>query len=130
MNKVNSLEALRQIQVDSARAINLRNVGENPNATVLTVGMGTCGLAAGAREVMLALIDAANANDLLNVSVTAVDCLGFCYAEPMVEVRKPNAEAVRYARVDANMAKDIVEKHVMQDQLLNGALTGKEVPKQ
>ena len=129
MNKVKSLEALRQLQASSAKDIEIRTTGENPDHIIITVGMGTCGIAKGARGVMNALLNAIDENNASPVSVVASGCFGYCYAEPMVSVQLPNKELVRYTRVDEAKAKAIVEKHVMQGIALDGALTGNEVPK-
>jgi len=129
MNKVNSLAALREFQAQSAKNISLRTIGEDPDHIIISVGMGTCGIAAGARDTMNALLDAVAASNA-TASVVATDCFGFCYAEPMVEIAFHGKEPVRYAGVNAAKAKEIVEKHVMQGIALDGALTGKEVPKQ
>ena len=129
MNKVNSLDALRALQAQAAKDISLRTIGEDPDHIIISVGMGTCGIAAGARDTMVALLDAVEENNA-TASVVATDCFNFCYAEPMIEIAFHGKEPVRYARVDAAKAKEIVEKHVMQGIALDDALTGKEVPKQ
>ena len=130
MNKVKSLEELRALQADAAKAISLRTISENPDHVVLAVAMGDCGIKAGAKDIQNALNDVVAANNLSDVAVIATDCFGYCYAEPMVEVRFHGKDPIRYAKVDAAKAKEIVEKHVMQGAALDGALTGNEVPKQ
>lgn len=130
MSKVKSLAELKKIREQATSGTNLRTTGENPDRTILAVGMATCGIAAGARVAMTALLDEINAQKIDNVSVIATGCLGFCYAEPLVEVREPNKEPIRYANVTAELAKEIIDKHVMQGILIDNAILGKEVPKQ
>jgi len=130
MNKVNSLEELRQIQSKAAKDISLRTIGEDPNHIIISISMGESGLASGSKEIMTVLFDTVNTTGAYPVSVIATDSFGFPFAEPMVSVHAPDKELVRYARVNADFAKEIVEKHVMQGIILDGALTGNEVPKQ
>ena len=130
MSKVKSLDELRKIRERANDTTSLRTIGENPERVVLAVGMATCGIAAGARQTMTALMDEIAAKGLDNVSVIATGCLGFCYAEPLVEVRMPDREPIRYGKVDAERAKEIIDKHVCQGILLDNAIIGKEVPKQ
>ena len=81
--------------------------------TYVTVGMGTCGIAAGAREVFGALqaeIAAAQANDVL---ITQTGCVGLCGHEPIVEVVVGGAPKVAYGKVDPDMVRRIVHDHIL-----------------
>lgn len=128
MSRLKTLDELRQIREQSQKNTQMRTTGENDDRIVVSVGMATCGIAAGARGVMTALRDAADKNELKNVSVIATGCLGYCYAEPMVVVNMPGGEPVRYANVDAAIAEQIIERHVMNGELVDGAVFGREVP--
>jgi NADP-reducing hydrogenase subunit HndB len=130
MSKVKSLDELKKIRERANSATSLRTTGENPDRIVLAVGMATCGIAAGARETMSSLMESIDSNKLDNVSVVATGCLGFCYAEPLVEVRVPGHEPIRYGNVDAARAKEIVEILVINGVFLENAIIGKEVPRQ
>lgn len=129
MSKIKSLEELKKIRESATSQTNLRTTGENPDRIVLAVGMATCGIAAGARKTMTTLMEEIEAAKLENVSVLATGCLGFCYAEPLVEVRMPGRDPIRYGDVDEARAKEIIEKHIKQGILLDNAIIGKEVPK-
>jgi NADH:ubiquinone oxidoreductase subunit F (NADH-binding)/NAD-dependent dihydropyrimidine dehydrogenase PreA subunit len=83
------------------------------NETVLAVGMATCGIAAGGGAVSQALQEEINKNNLKQVSVLATGCLGYCYAEPVVEVRIPGQSPVLYGEVDTQRAREIVTRHLM-----------------
>jgi NADP-reducing hydrogenase subunit HndB len=126
MNKLKSLDELKKIRERANQDTGLRTTGENPNRTILAVGMATCGIAAGARPVMTALLDEVTAKGINDVSVIATGCLGFCYAEPLVEVRIPGREPVRYRNVTPELAKQIVEKHVLQGTVIEEAVLGWE----
>jgi len=130
MNKIKSLEELRQLQQAAAKDISLRTIGEMPEHIIISVSMGDSGIASGAKAIMNALLDAVESTGASPVSVIATDSFGFPYAEPMVSIHMPNQELVRYACVDAAKALEIVQKHVMQGIVLDGALSGNEVPKQ
>ena len=103
-----------------------RRAEHDEEHTVLAVGMATCGVAAGAREVSEALSDEIKKQGLENVSVVATGCYGFCYAEPMVEVRKAG-KTFRYGPVDDELARNIVRKHVADGEVLEENLIRQEV---
>ncbi len=127
--KIKSLDELKKIREKAQAETQVRVTGENPNATVLAVGMATCGIASGARVTMQALLDEIEANSLKDVSVIATGCIGLCWAEPLVEVRQAGKEPIRYGHVDAARAKEIIESHVMRGELVNNAIITKEVPR-
>jgi len=76
------------------------------------VGMGTCGIAAGAREVLAALVDELQARGVDDVIVTQTGCRGMCAQEPLVYVEAPGEEAVTYAKMDAARAREVVAVHL------------------
>ncbi|MDR0287672.1 MAG: NADH-quinone oxidoreductase subunit NuoF [Clostridiales bacterium] len=129
MGKINSLDELKKLKEQAKANTELRATNQNKDRIVILVGMATCGVAAGAREIMDTLLDEIHQNNLKNVSVVSTGCIGFCYAEPLVEVRMPGKEPVRYANVSEKLAKEIIEKHVMQGSLIdNAVLTRKLSP--
>jgi (2Fe-2S) ferredoxin len=105
-----------------------RSVGR-ADKTVLAVGAATCGIAAGAKDTIKALEDAIKANGVSGAEVVETGCLGFCYAEPLVEVRAPGAVPVRYAGVDAALARRIIKEHIIGGAVVEGAILSKEVPR-
>ena len=113
MSKIKSLAELREVR----RVTN--DSAASDNTTVIAVGMATCGIAAGARDAMDILLKEIKAKKLDNVSVIATGCLGSCYAEPLVEVRVPGKEAVRYCNVDAAGAAEIINKHIANGEVVN-----------
>lgn len=84
----------------------------------MMVGMGTCGIAQGARQTLQALIEAISDFKLENVYVVQVGCMGQCYAEPQVQIEVPGKEPVVYGRVTAQKAKEIVERHLVKGEIL------------
>ena len=83
------------------------------------VGMGTCGIAAGAKDTFTALVNSINEKGLTNVLIRQTGCMGLCHSEPTVEVVVPGMPTVIYGNVDAATAKDVVEKHIVGHQLID-----------
>ena len=81
--------------------------------THVFVGMGTCGLEKGAVAVFNAFVDEISTRLIRNVRISRTGCLGSCEFEPIVEVALPGQAPVRYVNVDADKAKEIVEKHIV-----------------
>jgi len=127
MAKIKSLDELKKIREQATQNTGLRTTGENPDRIILAVGMATCGIAAGARETLAALVDKVTEHKLENVSVITTGCLGYCYAEPLVEVREPGKDPIRYGNVDAARAIEIIEKHIVGGALLDNAILSQEV---
>ncbi len=79
----------------------------------IVVGMATCGIAAGARPVLNALVEGVAAEGLgANVTVTQTGCIGICQYEPVVEVYEKDKEKTTYVKMTAERAKEVLEKHI------------------
>jgi NADP-reducing hydrogenase subunit HndB len=79
--------------------------------------MGTCGIAAGARTVMTALIKEVEARQLQDVALVTSSCAGLCSREPMVTVEVKDQPPVKYVNLTAEKVKEIVEKHIVGGQI-------------
>jgi NADP-reducing hydrogenase subunit HndB len=79
----------------------------------VVVGMATCGIAAGARPVMLAFMDEIKKRNLQNVTVSQTGCIGMCRLEPMVDVILPGQGKVTYVKLNPNMVPRIVTEHIV-----------------
>lgn len=112
-----TLEELRALR-DSKKAEMLKR-DINGKDTQIIVGMGTCGIAAGAKAVLDAFLKTLDEHRIGNVSVTQTGCMGLCYVEPTVEVIAPGMPAVIYGKVDAGVARQIVEDHLMNGKLVS-----------
>lgn len=108
-----SMEELKLIR-ERMRVTN--GPSHNGQQTQIVVGMGTCGIAAGARNVLLAVMNELAALDLGDVSVTQTGCMGMCEREPLMEIRTAQGESYLYAHVDAERARRIVANHVQNGQ--------------
>ena len=109
MKSLAELEAIRKATINR---INLRTEDDN-KATRVVVGMATCGIAAGARPVMLSFMDEIAKRELQNVTVSQTGCIGMCRLEPMVDVIVPGHEKVTYVHVKPEMVPRIVAEHVV-----------------
>ena len=113
MTKINSAAELRSYRAE---------ILARPKAkyTVL-VGMATCGIASGAKQTMEAIIDECNKQNVKAV-VTQTGCMGYCYAEPTVEVKKPGHDPIVYGHVDTKKGQELVTKYIMNDEILEGVI--------
>lgn len=104
------LEDLKKIREKAAKDIELRH----KNARVkIVVGMGTSGIAAGAREVLKALLDEIAARNLTDVIVTQTGEKGLASHEPMIEVHEEGKDVVIYGNIDPEKARRIVAEHIV-----------------
>ena len=87
-------------------------------STRVLIGMATCGIAAGARPVYDAFEAVVKANNLSDVAVTSVGCIGLCQYEPLVEIVKSDGESVTYINMDADKAKEVAESHLIKGEIL------------
>ena len=86
---------------------------EGTNDTRIVVGMATCGIAAGARPVLNAFVEAVNGAGLVDtVTVSQTGCIGICQYEPVVEIFQPGKEKVTYVKMTAEKAQKVVEEHI------------------
>lgn len=116
-----SLDELRDLREQAQKDLQAR---ETENKPKIIVGMGTCGIAAGARKVMQAIMDEVNKRDL-DVVVTQTGCIGMCEKEPLVDVKMPGEDRITYGDVDPETARKIVVGHVINGNILDDLLVGK-----
>lgn len=123
MAKIKSLEELMKIKADVQNKVDLREKGENiENLIQVRVAMATCGIAAGAREIMDFIIEDTNKEGIENVVVTQTGCMGYCYAEPTIEVTLPGKEPVVFGDVTEEKAKEIIDKYMKNGDLVDGII--------
>ncbi|MDR2211499.1 MAG: (2Fe-2S) ferredoxin domain-containing protein [Spirochaetaceae bacterium] len=119
-----TLDELRKLREEKKTDIQRREA-EGKDIQVI-VGMGTCGIAAGAKVTLDAFITALDENKLVDkVVVRQTGCMGLCHSEPTVEVIAPGMPGVIYGKVDPSVAKDIVIKHILSHELLDNHILNK-----
>jgi NADP-reducing hydrogenase subunit HndB len=111
-----SLEDLKKLRDQALQNIEMRyQVG----GTRIQIGMGTCGIAAGARPVLNKFVDEIAKARLKGVSITQVGCMGECAFEPIVEIVEQDGTSTIYARVSERMVNEIVEEHLIGGKRVN-----------
>ena len=116
MPSIKSLEDLRKIKEVALEKQHLRT--SSGKAQVI-VGMGTCGIAAGARETMKAILDTIETQNLQDIMVTQTGCMGLCEREPIVQVIVGDQPKVTYGKVTPEIAKRIMQQHVIGGKSLD-----------
>jgi NADP-reducing hydrogenase subunit HndB len=112
-----TLEQLRKLRDEKKQDLTRRDV-EGKEIQVI-VGMGTCGIAAGAKLTFDAILTAVNDAGIGDqVVLRQTGCMGLCYVEPTVEVAAPGMPTVIYGKMTSDTAKDLVKKHLVEKKLL------------
>lgn len=122
MNKVKTLDDLKKLKTELQDKLKVREKGlSTENIVKIKVAMATCGIAAGAKGIMDFFIEEM---DKLNIEavITQTGCMGYCYAEPTVEITLPNQEPVVFGFVDVNKADEIIEKYIKSRELIDGII--------
>jgi NADP-reducing hydrogenase subunit HndB len=91
---------------------------ESKGRAKVTVHMGTCGIAAGAREIMEALLDEMDKDEVKDVILTTSGCAGLCSREPMATIELKDQPPVKYINLTPEKIRKIFIKHVMEGQLV------------
>jgi NADP-reducing hydrogenase subunit HndB len=99
MNKVKTLDDLRKMRETLRSTLDIREKSNHPEQMVqIRISMATCGIAAGAKEIMNYFIEALD-REKVDALVTQTGCMGYCYAEPTVEVTLPGKEPLVFGHV-------------------------------
>ncbi len=115
MPNVKSLEDLKRLKEE---ALEKRKAKTTAGMAQIVVGMGTCGIASGARETMKAILDVIEKDNLDGVIVTQTGCIGKCEYEPIVQVTVGKEPQVTYGHVSADRAREIVKQHVLGGKVM------------
>jgi NADP-reducing hydrogenase subunit HndB len=109
-----SIADLKKIKDKVHSETSLREGGQRAK---ITVHMGTCGVAAGARTVMDSLMSEIAEAAVSDVMVTTSGCAGMCSKEPMVTVELVGKEPIMYGEMDANKMRQVFKRHVLQGEV-------------
>lgn len=118
-----TLEDLRKLREEKKKVLERRDVSENDMAII--IGMGTCGIAAGAKRSLDAFLDEIEKKGLKHITVKQTGCMGLCYVEPTVEIKVPGMPDTIYGKVDEEVARKIVNEHLMQKRLVSNHIFDK-----
>lgn len=109
MKTLKELQEIREKM--KSQVFNRSAAGENDIKVI--VGMATCGIASGARDILMAFNNEIQRRELKGVTVTQTGCIGLCRYEPIVEVRVPGSDAITYVKVTTAMVKEIITEHII-----------------
>jgi len=112
----NALDVIRKKRAEAVGRIISKGYLSNKR---VYVGMATCEMAAGSKEVMKVFRDAVTQGGLTDVYLSQKGCAGRCNLEPTVEVVEAGKLPVRYGKIDAQKAQEIVDKHLKHGQVIN-----------
>jgi len=122
MGKVKTLEDLRKLRDELKGKTSLRDRSENPEEIIqVKVAMATCCIASGSRETMNYIADELEKRNIEAV-VTQTGCMGYCYAEPTVEIKMPGKEPIVFGYVNEKKADEIIEKYNRSGELVEGII--------
>ncbi|MGV8828136.1 MAG: (2Fe-2S) ferredoxin domain-containing protein [Breznakibacter sp.] len=122
MNKIKSLNDLRQLREELKGKLNLREKSDNPEQQIqIKVSMATCGIASGAKEVMGFMIEELD-RQAIDAIVTQTGCMGYCYAEPTLEIKLPNQDPIVFGYVDNAKVIELIERYIKKGELVEGII--------
>lgn len=109
-----SLAELRELRNKVQKEMDMRKNGERP--TVI-IGMGTCGIAAGARNILKAVMEEVEKRNL-DLNITQTGCIGMCEKEPLLDVKLPGKERITYGNLEPKDVKRIIVEHVINGNIV------------
>jgi len=120
MPRLKSVEELQQLGERVRREITTRV----ETGTTITVGMGTCGIAAGARETMQAILDALRERDI-EAHIKTVGCIGMCSREPLVDIEQAGQPRVTYGNITVDRVPRLIEEHLIKGRIVEDWVVGR-----
>ena len=121
MEKIKTLADLKKMSTELKARIDLREKSTAENIVQVKVAMATCGIASGAKDVMEYMMDELDKR-AIDAVVTQTGCMGYCYAEPTIEVKLPGQDPVVFGFVDLKRADQIIEKYIKTGELVDGII--------
>jgi NADP-reducing hydrogenase subunit HndB len=122
MSKITSLADLKKRREELKSGLDIRVKAIDPeNVVQVKVAMATCGIASGAKTVMEFFLEQLDRRNVAAV-VTQTGCMGYCYAEPTIEVKLPRQDPVVFGFVDLKRADQIIEKYIKTGELVDGII--------
>jgi NADP-reducing hydrogenase subunit HndB len=122
MSKITSLADLKKKREELKSGLDIRVKAMNPDDVVqVKVAMATCGIASGAKTIMQFFLEQLDRRNISAI-VTQTGCMGYCYAEPTIEVKLPGQDPVVFGFVDLKRADQIIEKYIKTGELVDGII--------
>jgi len=120
MPKLTNLDELSRLRDQAQKDLRVRL----DTGTRITVGMGTCGIAAGARETMHAILEELRKREI-EAHVTTVGCIGMCASEPLVDIEQAGSDRITYGCVKPEMVPRLIEEHLINGRTVNEWIVGR-----
>ena len=120
MPKIKSLDDLKHIREQARQEITTRT----ETGTTIIIGMGTCGIAAGARETMRAILEELH-NRKIEAHVATVGCIGMCAREPLVDIEQAGKPRITYGNVTSDKVPRLIEEHLIKGNVVNEWVVGR-----
>jgi len=120
MRKIKSLEDLKRVREEAQRDLKVRK----DTGTRIIVGMGTCGIAAGARETMHAIMEELEKR-AIEANVTTVGCVGQCAKEPLVDIEQAGKQRITYGKVLPDMVPRLIDEHLKNGRIVDEWIVGR-----
>jgi len=122
MAQIKTLDDLKKMREQMKTKTQLRMLASDADKNpMIKVAMATCGIASGAKIIMEYLIDELEKRNITAI-VKQTGCMGYCYAEPTIEVTLPGSEPVVFGQVDIKKADEIIEKYIKNGDLVDGII--------
>jgi NADP-reducing hydrogenase subunit HndB len=115
MPTIKSIDDLKRIREEALKKQELKSSSGQKH---IIVGMGTCGIAAGARDTMKAILEKIEKDSLSGIVVTQTGCIGICEMEPIVQVQIGDSPKVTYGKVTKDIAARIIDEHVLAGEVV------------
>jgi len=115
MSTIKSLEDLKRAREE---ALSKKTAKATSGIAQIIVGMGTCGIAAGARDAMKSILDTIESDSINGIIVSQTGCIGLCEKEPIVQVIIGEEPKVTYGKVTPEIAREIVREHVVKHNVV------------
>ncbi len=115
MPTIKSIDDLKRIREEALKKQELKS---SSGQKQMIVGMGTCGIAAGARDTMKAILEKIENDSLSGIVVTQTGCIGICEMEPIVQVQIGDSPKVTYGKVTKDIAARIIDEHVLAGEVV------------
>ena len=123
MPKLKSLDDLKRVREEAQQSLKTRL----DTGTTIIVGMGTCGIAAGARDTMHAILAELAARNI-DAHVTTVGCIGQCVKEPLVDIEQAGQPRITYGNVKPEMVARLIEEHLINNRPVEEWVIGRLAP--
>ncbi len=115
MPAIKSIEDLKRIRDEALKKQEMKSASGQKQ---IIVGMGTCGIAAGARDTMKAILEKIEKDNLSGIIVTQTGCIGICEMEPIVQVQIGEEPKITYGKVTQDVAARIIDEHVLSGNIV------------